>query len=313
MLNDGGAIMSIEEIKKEFLEIKTKGQTEGLIFDDYLKLKKMRDSLGLSIENSDIPHDYLNNDFFPLIEEFYSKGMRGILSYTDYIAFKEEMDKLDLGIISYFSYDVERENSGNLFVDIDNTIQEIYLKGMLNRFSSNDCRYIIQNSFLLPLVLANNTHHRIRLTGDNRYMFLCQLHWEKTPSLGVYDLNNTFRCFGCGYGGNSVYYLQKYEDLSFTEALQLLAQIYLFDINNKNPKLEGLVQKYQATILSDEYQHLLELGRERLKGRNIEIINGVRVDDLYNKRYDAINRIKAQEFDSNFKYEGPKKLIYLNK
>lgn len=302
--------MSLEEMKKQFLELKDKGVNEGLTYEDYLVLKNMRDKLGVDASNAEV-HDYLNNEFFSLVESFYSNGMRGILSYDDYLSFKNNMSELDSKIRSFFSDSETFGPSQELFGSVHEVITEAFNKGLLHKFSKGDCKYISEHSFILPLVLANNTHPKIRLTGDNRYMFLCQIHWEKTPSLGVNDLKNYYFCYGCGYAGNAVSYLMKYEHLSYPDALQLLAQVFLFDVKVEQEKLVPLVKKYQDAILSDEYQRLLEIGFDRLNNRGIRQINNEDVEVLYKNRYDTINRIKNGLADENFTYEGPKKLIYL--
>lgn len=232
--------MSLEEMKTKFLEIKDKGNKEGLTYNDYLVLRDMRNKIMENEANSET-HDYLNNEFFSCVENIYTLGMRGILSYNDYIAFKDNMSKLDSKIISYFAAEEMFGPSQELFGSINDVIEEVFIKGLLHKFSRKDCDYISKNGFLLPLVLANNTHPKIRLTGDNRYMFLCQLHLEKTPSLGVNDLKNYYFCYGCGGSGNAVSYLMEYENLSFPESIQLLAQIYLFDVKRQDQKFAPLV------------------------------------------------------------------------
>lgn len=52
-------------------------------------------------------------------------------------------------------------------------------------FNEEYIYYVMLNSSLLPFVLANNTHDEIRLYSTDSFMFLCQFHIEKTPSLGV--------------------------------------------------------------------------------------------------------------------------------
>ncbi len=65
----------------------------------------------------------------------------------------------------------------------------------------------------------------VRLTkkGGN-YMGLCPFHNEKTPSFSVSQSKQMFYCFGCGAGGNVITFLMQYENDTFQEALQTLAQ-----------------------------------------------------------------------------------------
>src|SRR5436190_6564064 len=54
---------------------------------------------------------------------------------------------------------------------------------------------------------------------------LCPFHEEKTPSFTVNPDrgHGTFKCFGCGKGGNAFGFLMEREGLSFPEAVRLLA------------------------------------------------------------------------------------------
>ena len=64
----------------------------------------------------------------------------------------------------------------------------------------------------------------VRLTkrGAN-YVGLCPFHNEKTPSFSVNTDKQIFHCFGCGVGGNSISFVMKYENLTFTEAIKQMA------------------------------------------------------------------------------------------
>lgn len=52
---------------------------------------------------------------------------------------------------------------------------------------------------------------------------LCPFHEEKTPSFNVNPERGTFKCFGCGKGGNAFGWLMEKEGLSFPEAVRALA------------------------------------------------------------------------------------------
>ncbi len=64
----------------------------------------------------------------------------------------------------------------------------------------------------------------VRLTkrGGN-YVGLCPFHGEKTPSFSVSRNKQIFHCFGCGAGGNVITFLMKYENFTFAEAVEELA------------------------------------------------------------------------------------------
>ncbi|MCI8994287.1 MAG: DNA primase [Lachnospiraceae bacterium] len=58
----------------------------------------------------------------------------------------------------------------------------------------------------------------------NSYVGLCPFHNEKSPSFSVSQDKQVYYCFGCGAGGNVFTFLKEYENYSFPEALQVLAQ-----------------------------------------------------------------------------------------
>jgi len=63
----------------------------------------------------------------------------------------------------------------------------------------------------------------MRKAGIN-YSCCCPFHNEKTPSFMVSPERQSFRCFGCGEGGDVITFFQKIEGLSFPEALKILGE-----------------------------------------------------------------------------------------
>ncbi len=73
---------------------------------------------------------------------------------------------------------------------------------------------------ILPLV---EDVVRLRKSGST-YKGLCPFHSEKTPSFTVSPARGTFKCFGCGEGGDAITFVEKTENLDFVDAIELLAQ-----------------------------------------------------------------------------------------
>ena len=63
----------------------------------------------------------------------------------------------------------------------------------------------------------------LRNAGGGSLKGLCPFHDEKTPSFQVTPSRGFFYCFGCGEGGDVITFQQKIDNLSFTEALERLA------------------------------------------------------------------------------------------
>lgn len=64
---------------------------------------------------------------------------------------------------------------------------------------------------------------RLQKKGSS-YFGLCPFHNEKSPSFSVSADKQMYYCFGCGAGGNVISFLMQYENFSFPEALQSLAE-----------------------------------------------------------------------------------------
>jgi DNA primase len=73
---------------------------------------------------------------------------------------------------------------------------------------------------ILPLV---EDYVRLRKAGGT-YKGLCPFHQEKTPSFTVSPARGTFKCFGCGEGGDAIAFVEKLESVDFVGAIETLAQ-----------------------------------------------------------------------------------------
>ena len=92
----------------------------------------------------------------------------------------------------------------------------------------------------------------------NTYFGLCPFHNEKTGSFSVSPHKQMYYCFGCGAGGNVFTFLMQYENFTFGEAMQTLADKVGVDL----PKQElTAAQKKEA----DKRARLLEINKEAAK------------------------------------------------
>lgn len=73
----------------------------------------------------------------------------------------------------------------------------------------------------------------LKKTGQN-HSGLCPFHSEKTPSFSVSPNKQIFYCFGCGIGGDVFDFVQKYENVSFPEAVRALARRFGIDIPERS-------------------------------------------------------------------------------
>ncbi len=94
----------------------------------------------------------------------------------------------------------------------------------------------------------------LKKTGRN-WKGLCPFHSEKTPSFTVSPEKQIFHCFGCGSGGDIFTFLARYENLTFPEALRMLAA-------RAGVTLE---QTQQSASRAGEKETLLDMHRDALE------------------------------------------------
>jgi DNA primase len=65
---------------------------------------------------------------------------------------------------------------------------------------------------------------KLKKSGAQNFSGLCPFHQEKTPSFSVHATKQFYHCFGCGVSGDVFSFVQKIENISFPEAIRLIAQ-----------------------------------------------------------------------------------------
>jgi DNA primase len=65
---------------------------------------------------------------------------------------------------------------------------------------------------------------QLRKAGAQNFVGLCPFHGEKTPSFSVHATRQFFHCFGCGKSGDVFKFVQEREQISFPEAIRLVAE-----------------------------------------------------------------------------------------
>lgn len=120
----------------------------------------------------------------------------------------------------------------------------------------------------------------LKRSGRN-YFGLCPFHNEKSPSFSVSPDKQIFHCFGCGVGGNVFHFIQKIENISFIESVQMLAEragVKLPTLSNyEDEKVAKLKAKvYDVNRFTAEFYHKnlykpeSKLGQEYIKKRKLD-------------------------------------------
>ena len=121
------------------------------------------------------------------------------------------------------------------------------------------------------------------------YFGLCPFHNEKTGSFSVSPNKQMYYCFGCGAGGNVFTFMMQYENFTFGEAMQSLADRVGIEL----PQQEmTTAQKREA----DKRTKLLEINKEAAKYfyRLLRSPRGQRAHDYFKNR--ALSDETMQKF-----------------
>ena len=95
----------------------------------------------------------------------------------------------------------------------------------------------------------------VKLTRrGSTYFGLCPFHNEKTPSFSVTPSKQMYYCFGCGAGGNVFNFVMEYENYTFWEALQHLA-------DRAGVQLPKIEYSREARQKAEERAALLEINK----------------------------------------------------
>jgi DNA primase len=98
---------------------------------------------------------------------------------------------------------------------------------------------------------------RLRKAGST-YKGLCPFHQERTPSFTVSPARGTFKCFGCGEGGDAITFVERTENVDFVGAIELLARRFGVELEYE----EASPEQEQKRRREDRLRALLERAAE---------------------------------------------------
>lgn len=98
----------------------------------------------------------------------------------------------------------------------------------------------------------------LKKVGVN-FRALCPFHQERTPSFYVSPAKQIFHCFGCGVGGNAIHFVMRIENLTFTEALKVLAGKAKIDVDFSQ------TQSSKDKVLAKQKEELISLHNDCLE------------------------------------------------
>ena len=72
----------------------------------------------------------------------------------------------------------------------------------------------------------------LRKAGTS-YKGLCPFHDDRTPSFSVSPAKGVYKCFSCGEAGNVVNFIMKHDQMTYPEALKVLAKKYGIEVKER--------------------------------------------------------------------------------
>ena len=150
---------------------------------------------------------------------------------------------------------------------------------------------------------------KLKKAGAQNYSGLCPFHGEKTPSFSVHATKQFYYCFGCHEKGDVFSFIQKIENITFPEAVRLVAQklgiplpkaSYATEGEAKDARLRGqLLDVHERAVAF--FQECLRRpegarAREYLTGRglNEEMIARFRIGYAPDSGFLLRDRLKAE-------------------
>jgi len=190
-----------------------------------------------------------------------------------------------------------------LYIEILDFIALVKKKIFL--YSKEEIAFVKDNTALLPLILAN-IESSYYINSKHYYVFPSQ--FKSGSNMSLNDFQNRLHCFGTNQNYDVISYLERVENLSFKETINLLTSIFL--LTSEPSEKKHLIYKYQAVLLSPEYT--LALSRKMNKiYRDKEYSESKAIEEFYQNRFNTIMRVRRKEIDSNFQNKRENKKIQI--
>ncbi|HEY3770732.1 MAG TPA: DNA primase [Candidatus Angelobacter sp.] len=160
---------------------------------------------------------------------------------------------------------------------------------------------------------------QLKKAGAQNFVGLCPFHGEKSPSFSVHATRQFFHCFGCGKSGDVFKFVQEREQITFPEAIRLVAEKSGIPLPKMQYSSEGEAEDAQRRgKLIDMHERACKFfeeqlrrpegahAREYLAGRGLkeETIKTFRIGYAPDSGFTLKDRMKADFSDEMMRASG---------
>ncbi|MGI5869869.1 MAG: DNA primase [Kiritimatiellia bacterium] len=129
----------------------------------------------------------------------------------------------------------------------------------------------------------------------------CPFHREKTPSFIVNPTRESFKCFGCGEGGDVFSFLMKHDGMTFTDAVRMLADRCGVEIAYDDDDGSGIATKRMLALHAEVaafYRRCLEQTKSAAVARDYLASRGLggEVAERFKIGYAPLNAGALEQF-----------------
>ncbi len=132
---------------------------------------------------------------------------------------------------------------------------------MAGRIPDSDIARVREISSVADVI---SEHVTLKSAGGGSLKGLCPFHDERSPSFNVTPARGFWHCFGCGEGGDVISFVQKIDQLSFTEAVERLAARANYELHYEQGGSAPRAQQGQRARLVDAHRVAAEYYTEQL-------------------------------------------------
>lgn len=190
-----------------------------------------------------------------------------------------------------------------------NSIFKMWLKGIFC-LAQDFKQWLGELKSKCDIVSVMSKYCRLVQKGRS-YWTCCPFHMEKTPSLCIYENEQSYHCYGCREHGDVVKFVQKIESCDFMQAIEILAKSVGMEVPNFSTTSSDGIEKRKKEkdlvleVLNEAKNHYIQnLYKPQAKSAQDYIkkrlLTKKELDDFalgYSQDYqDLINHLKLKGF-----------------